>query len=240
MSKEKYITRDRGCPKRRCFVPFSGNGRNICRLYELGQCPPQEERKKRGERSSPKTQTRRVVKPQPGGCIEGCYHRPDGLFIWLHLPRGYGVGMGNPFACPYGVPGDRLWVRETFCTGSFYDCFQEDGAICYRATSGSTTEADCAVWRPSIHMPRRASRITLEVTGVRVKRLYNINNEGILQEGLRSEACNSCHHVGGSGCEHYNALYDKFIPLWDSLAKPGTKWDDNPWVWVIAFRRVEG
>ena len=54
MSKEKHITRDCDCPKRRCFVPFSGNGRNICRLYELGQCPPQEERKKRGERSSPK------------------------------------------------------------------------------------------------------------------------------------------------------------------------------------------
>ncbi len=170
-----------------------------------------------------KTQTRRVVKKQPGGCIEDCYPRPDGLFIWLHLPRGAGVGMGNPFACPFGVPGDRLWVRETFCTCTNEQGFDEgfDPSIqtCFRADGKARCDPDEMTWTPSIYMPRITSRITLEITGVRVERVQDISNDE-----AKSEGCDDIF---------------SFMELWDSLSKPGAKWDGNPWVWVIGFKRVE-
>ncbi len=172
-----------------------------------------------------KTQTRRVVKPQP--CEMNVWHGAiyDGEIDLDKTP------CMESRSCPYGVPGDRLWVRETFCTGSFYDCFQEDGAICYRATAGNTTETDCAAWRPSIHMPRHASRITLEVTSVRVERVQNISEEDAKEEGVE-------HFLippDGGSAPHIEG----FRKLWDSInAKRGFGWAANPWVFVIEFRRV--
>ncbi len=167
-----------------------------------------------------KTQTRRVVKPQP--CEMNVWHGAiyDGEIDLNKTP------CMEPKKSPYGVPGDRLWVRETFCTGSFYDCFQEDGVICYRATGGNATESDCAAWRPSIHMPRRASRITLEVTGVRVERVQDISEDDAKAEGVSLEKWDS-----------YRVAYAE---LWSDLnAKRGFGWSVNPWVWVIEFRRME-
>ena len=133
-----------------------------------------------------KTQLRRVVKPQPGGGVDGCFHRPDGRWIW--------VICGLPFRCPYGQPGDRLWVRETHAFvnpqelgGTIVTCNNPltwpghpmdyvDGAretgVLYRA---SDEPGDYCIfedhfrWRPSVHMPRWASRITLEISGVCVE-----------------------------------------------------------------------
>ena len=110
---------------------------------------------------------------------------------------------------PYGRTGDRLWVRETWGHNP------EGPGYVYRSDGDFDMKFHGDRWRPSIHMPRWASRITLEVTGVRVERLQDINEEDALAEGV----------------EH------AFRSLWESINGPGS-WDANPWVWVVEFRRV--
>lgn len=114
--------------------------------------------------------------------------------------------------------GDRLWVKETFVPRYF-----DDGKPAYRAdwTAWATEVVKQPKWKPSIFMPRWASRITLEVTDVRVERLQDISDEDAGAEGVSCWVC--------------------FEVLWQSIngKRPGCSWDDNPLVWVIAFRRVE-
>jgi hypothetical protein len=138
--------------------------------------------------------------------------------------------------CPYGQPGDRLWVRETF--GEEYDyCLHPEmpSAGCEYFHYGWHYAADCtdehsysragddmsgffSGWKPSIFMPRRASRITLEITAVRVERLHDISESDAKSEGEDREG---------------------FKRLWDSEnAKRGYCWEVNPWVWVIEFKTV--
>lgn len=126
--------------------------------------------------------------------------------------------------CPFGVPGDRLWVRETFGFGP-----AGQGDTRYRADDGAVSHH----WHPSIHMPRWASRIDLEVTGVRVQRIQDITEEDARAEGV-------CEHpaarsVVDSGMWTYRAA---FRSVWDAIDPGG--WDRNPWVWVVAFKRVAG
>lgn len=136
--------------------------------------------------------------------------------------------------CPYGQPGDRLWVRETWARDS------EDDALFYRADVGSGNEADewqrniddganGYRWRPSIHMPRDVSRITLEVTGVRVERLQEIGEVDARAEGAPWAACSSpqvgSHKAG-------------FAQLWEGI-NGAESWSANPWVWVIEFEVVK-
>jgi hypothetical protein len=141
---------------------------------------------------------------------------------------------------PYGQAGDRLWVRETF-NGPLWpdnDPFPEDGyqpKFCeYRADGGPAPwycDADDNIhegWKPSIHMPRWASRITLEVAGVRVQRLKEVSEEDAKAEGAPWVACGSPQegsHIAG------------FAHLWESIAGHGS-WDANPWVWVVEFKRL--
>ena len=161
------------------------------------------------------------------------------------------VGWACPEAefvnkCPYGVPGDRLWVKETFCYG-----LTEDGldGVCYRATDDFCCEGR---WRPSIHMPRRASRITLEVVGVRVDRLQSISEEDAQAEGAERNVIgserwhpeygfrNRCiHYPEGCECFPHACAKDWYAKLWDSINGEGS-WASNPWVWVVEFRRVGG
>jgi hypothetical protein len=134
--------------------------------------------------------------------------------------------------CPYGQPGDRLWVREAWSRD------EEDGALFYRADVGTGNEADDWQrniddgasgyrWKPSIHMFRWASRILLDVTAVRVERLQDISNQDSLAEGIYPT---STGLYPGSP----RAAYQK---LWEQINGPGS-WDANPWVWVIEFKRV--
>lgn len=196
-----------------------------------------------------KTQTRRVVKPgrlwparlpvmgaseiQPGYWQLRSYSGQ----AWATDIETSATVIGLP--CPYGLPGDRLWVREAWALVpvTAYRC--SDGVQQTTCPTDSDTAAVYRAgwdrcrpgrWRPSIHMPRWASRITLEVTGVRVERVQDITEADAQAEGV-SPSPRPCRG-------------DSFIPmfafLWDRLnAGRGAGWADNPWVWVVSFRRVQ-
>jgi hypothetical protein len=177
-----------------------------------------------------KTQTRRMVKPQP---------------LWVADPS---VPFSTPDAdpkgmikSPFGAIGDRLWVRETWGLMAYHDTTD----WCRDSING-LSEADCreryvvehsanwklpnesAFWRPSIHMPRWASRITLEITGVRVERLQDISDFDAFQEGSPSAAGT----ITGPYCMSFK---QGFRDLWQSIYG---NWDANPWVWVYEFRKI--
>ena len=132
-------------------------------------------------------------------------------------------GCEHPYSCPYGVPGDQLWVRETFM----------DLGACFLYRADANAEQERAIvapgqrWKPAIHMPRAASRINLEITDVRVERLQEISEADAEAEGV----ANSLHLQGGRFAN------ENFAHLWDMINGDGS-WDANPWVWVVEFRRV--
>lgn len=164
-----------------------------------------------------KTQTRRAVKHPALATLSFVVDCGEG---WWGDEEG-----AVQVCCPYGQPGDRLWARETF----YYD--QEDAELLYRADGEFDSEqVDSGYkWQSSIHMPRWASRITLEITGVRVERLQDISEGDAKAEGvIRPRPL-----VDDDPCTHIDAFGD----LWESINGPGS-WDKNPWVWVVEFRRV--
>ena len=170
-----------------------------------------------------KTQTRRVVKPQP------VY---DGRFAggWkLKGKKGHEAATCSPFiaeVCPYGQPGDRLWVRESFAhiyrdnsspeRRSFED-------VAYMADGRGIDIGAYGSWKPSIHMPRWASRITLEITGVRVERLQDISEADARAEGAS---------------QHPDGPWHAYRSLWTLINGPDS-WAANPWVWIIEFKRID-
>jgi len=130
---------------------------------------------------------------------------------------------GIVFKCRLGVPRDRLWVRESFYT--------ESGDVWYKA-DGQTAPMPIK-WRPSIFMPRWASRILLEITEVRVERLQSITEEDAEAEGLNPAEYDNPNAYADLPCTN------QFIALWGSLnAKRGYGWTENPFVWVISFRKL--
>jgi len=144
---------------------------------------------------------------------------------------------GGGIQCPYGSPGDRLWVRETW--GAMIKYPMRGDALFYRASDPSPDKPFPYPWRPSIHMPRWASRITLEIEAVLVERLQDISEEDAKAEGIESrldgpdtEYCSGCNY---DWCWCPVTAYKR---LWESINGPGS-WDANPWVWVIQFRRVQ-
>ena len=127
--------------------------------------------------------------------------------------------------CHYGIVGDRLWVRETW---AYHPDFPESTQrVIFRADQ--ECEHDVERWRPSIFMPRWASRITLEITSVRVEPLKDISEADAIAEGAPWAACGSpqegSHNAG-------------FAQLWETINGHGS-WDANPWVWAIEFKRVK-
>lgn len=189
-----------------------------------------------------KTQTRRVVKLKPWHQIE---ERDDGApWPWMYDGE---RDADHWLPCPYGQPGDRLWVRETFCPIYPQDPHYNGGRPIeydYRATYKHGDRLGDLIgvkkeWKPSIHMPRRASRITVEVTGVRVERLQDISADDAKAEGISE-------FIGGWWCEHDDAEQiagmtpqEGYRHLWERINGPGS-WDANPWVWVVEFKRTEG
>lgn len=163
-----------------------------------------------------KTQTRRVIKPQPD--------TPFDKYALNILPQ----------QCPYGAPGDRLWVRETFLAVGGVKSPKR--RIVYKSTNGLDGHPEwlSPAWAPSIHMPRNASQITLEVVSVRVEMVRDITEADAKAEGAVPH-----EYYEGAGGEPFT-YREAFEDLWNSInEKRGHGWDVNPWVWVVEFRRVD-
>ena len=183
-----------------------------------------------------KTQTRRVVKNDPGP-----YWNPQvGIYNPLVIESGGYEAPGPEIygasdelhgrKCPYGQPGDRLWVRETF--GYNPDHPGILAHCCYRADPGH--EHDGIAWKPSIHMPRAASRILLEIVSVRVERLQDISEKDARAEGVTIE---DRHMAGYCAGQFLPPSIRAYRDLWESISGDGS-WGANPWVWVVEFKRV--
>jgi hypothetical protein len=172
-----------------------------------------------------KTATRRIVKRQ--GDMEFDPADPHFGPYWLSYVTD-ADGEAARVRCPYGSPGDRLWVRE----GHALDGSQ----VFYRAGHAEAQSSGPRVdirWRPSIFMPRRASRITLEITGVRVERLQQISEADAMAEGC--PLINPDPFIPGHGGSSASGWYSQ---LWEDINGAGS-WDANPWVWVVEFRALE-
>lgn len=183
-----------------------------------------------------KTQTRRIMKkqPEPSKAREGDFCFPcDKMQSMVHvsdfIPGNGMIPDAHEFfskCCPFGEVGDRIWVRETWAR---YNIDQDSHDMAYRATTPEDWPEE-GRWRPSIHMPRWASRITLEITGVRVERLASVSDDDAGKEGYPADPA------------PYGGSMDKWLwfrQLWDSIY-PDQSFKHNPWVWVIDFRRIEG
>ena len=174
-----------------------------------------------------KTQTRRVVKG---------VNRMN----WLKGASNHVVHCVD--SCPYGQVGDRIWVRETWFNQK--EAYEKSKKLVSKWKYGKSSleeskypdimyQADyvgkkmLCKWKPSIHMPRWASRITLEIKDVRVERLQEISEEDAIEEGIP----NAAYAI--------NPIWS-FESLWDSIHKKENTWEDNPWVWVIEFKRIRG
>ena len=173
-----------------------------------------------------KKQTRRVMKVQP---------YPDSIVTVEHFnqtvvdrhgdmqpgPEIFGAHWDDGeygCRCPYGAPGDTLWVRETWAGHA--------SGVDYAADFAAVSRTQAGPWRPSIHMPRWASRITLRITDVRVERLQEISHEDCGAEGAWHDSYPTV------------PSYGNFARLWNDINGPGA-WDANPWVWAISFERVK-
>jgi hypothetical protein len=190
--------------------------------------------------SGAKTQTRRAVKVR---CHSICENDDGKLWPWSEDAE-----LAEDFwhQCPFGEPGDRLWVRETWgALPHMLGGFQRE-SLRYRADGEYQNERDTWRWRPSIHMPRWASRITLEITDVRVERLQDISEADAIAEGI-----DGAFVEGGRYWRNYslsdaeamcapmlNFPTESYRTLWESINGPGS-WDANPWVWVIEFKKLE-
>lgn len=172
----------------------------------------------RGILDGRKTQTRRIIKPQP-------YKNGD---TWHYNKKSFGNSPPNEVCnspipglkCPYGQPGDLLWVRETWAPAM--------GEICFKADYSDkvlSEKRNKGLWKPSIHMPKAAARLWLKITDVRVERLHDISEKDAIAEG-----CTRTRK------EDYSAEWD-FADLWESIYG-GESWEANPWVWVIVFDRI--
>ncbi|MFP2963358.1 hypothetical protein ACLEPN_37800 [Myxococcus sp. 1LA] len=189
-----------------------------------------------------KTVTRRLVKP----------HHLGGTLDVVDV-----LNAGNAeraqVHCPYGAPGDRLWVKETW---ALEDCGPDGERVVWRADRAAAWRTNLADvyylasnyepsrWRPSIHMTRWASRLTLEVVSIRAERLHDITEADAQAEGVE-------RHPTENGWRNYEpepafeavtyhaTARESFASLWRSINGPQS-WDDNPWVWRVEFRRARG
>lgn len=215
-----------------------------------------------------KTQTRRIVKGTDGA-VKFCKEWDiNGEEIFVVLGEKDRTGM-NPvlgaISCPFGAVGDRIWVREAYrfpaslddvsptgvgemavATGyrkpwapSFYE-FTGTFSDGWKGFETPPKVSDAGKLRPSIHMPRWASRILLEITDVRVERLNAISEEDARAEGIIDGGCLNCGEPEPCGCANPEPdATDAFAYLWQSIYGQ-ENWNANPWVWVISFERVEG
>lgn len=183
----------------------------------------------------PKTQTRRAAKhPLAQAAVRVSSHNGQSEFDCILADE-----SGGMIHCPYGKPGDCLWVRETW---------RDEVPGC---PSGLTYRADhihpdgdgptVIKWKPSIFMPRAASRILLELVDVRLERLQDISEEDAIAEGVERDGelwkcyCGKCPE----GYPRRTSATASFMSLWDSINRKTYPWNSNPWVWALTFKRLE-
>ena len=194
-----------------------------------------------------KTQTRRIVKwPLKGGSPNPILRITEGISRGTYIAHD---GNGNnTIFCPYGKVGDKLWVREAFCCGVEWDyekpseldplCGAND--IWFPSGQNEVENPDKAEkpegygkTRPSIFMPRWASRITLEITAIRVERVKDMTEGDAIAEGIDAPPMIRTR-------EQVEKLWLDFKTLWDSINKKrGYGWESNPWVWVVEFKVIK-
>lgn len=178
-----------------------------------------------------KTQTRRPLGSLPFSApsVITPYELDDGRF-------GFFDDADGVYVCKFGRPGDVLWVRETWgpCEGGF----------CYLADEGPEVKPDSGRWKPSIHMPREACRLFLEITDVRVERVQDISEADAIAEGMEPWVeCYAAHPLKPQskprfiGAKHKATCREAFEQAW-SATYPGS-WERDDWVWVISFRRTD-
>jgi hypothetical protein len=214
-------------------------------LFSALMVPPIIDRRKR--------QTRRIMKSQPYTLrIEGVgYPTKAGGFVSLQSEHCLNE-------CPHGVVGDRLWVREGWQTGAKLDSlnateiaakclaagYPKPGAPIRYGADGAVTlwgdndPVDFGAWgrkRSSRFMPRWATRLTLQITGLRVERLQEISEADVLAEGIELVSSNCDGECGRTPC---GISRSRFSSLWDSI-NGADAWQANPWVWVITFKLVQ-
>ena len=175
-----------------------------------------------------KTQTRRIMKPQPVN--ETAWVGGMHCLTWIHKEVAGPDGWLMHNLCPLGKVGDRLWVRETWNKTRIFQAPDAGEVFVYAACDNRTDYG--GPWKPSIHMPRAASRITLEITAVRVERLQDISEEDALAEGVRTEL-----DAASAGASWYDKPRRAFQFLSESIYG-AESWATNPWVWVIEFKKV--
>lgn len=180
-----------------------------------------------------KTMTRRVCKLDTANFDYDLTDKDYGPF----LQDKYGDSIDVKTLCPYGQPGDRLWVRETWCHlwDGANDIWSDPPRYHYKADGYEVVNVDKPLgspWKPSIHMPKDAARIFLEVVSVRVERVQDMNRADSFLEGCPQE-------IGGRDGD-IEAAYLWFRDIWESInSKRGYGWEQNPWIWVVEFKKVE-
>lgn len=188
-----------------------------------------------------KTQTRRVVREGSSKTTRIFWMTDEAT-----VPRGRYTGWVRecdapfrlPLRCPYGEIGDQLWVRETW---GLLDTQPSDGPeraqVFYRATDGERTDLRHQLWRPSIHMPRWASRITLKLKAVRAQCVQNISDADIAAEGFTGYV--GAMKLNGEDTTGFMSARSRFLGTWNAIngQRDRCSWGDNPWVWVLEFEQ---
>lgn len=181
----------------------------------------------RGILAGTKTQTRRIVKQTP--IVVG-----PNWSLWYYKKGDCQINAKQlaRLCCPYGKTGDRLWVREAFSELESVDFFSpavpDEVSNYWYWADGNPVWGDWTRPKPSIHMPRKASRLTLEITDIRVERVQEISSDDAIAEGLINQYRDGREIVWAN---------DQFAALWDETNGPGA-WVRNDWVWVVSFRRI--
>lgn len=185
-----------------------------------------------------KTQTRRVVKPQPD---------PDGLHNHTKFPMSIdsrydlegwcgtvdNTGETKQFRCPYGEEWDLLWVREAWAYQTYWNGLRVESLPIYKASYGP--EPTAWNWKPSIHMHKSVARIWLQIEEIKVERVQAINEENSISEGITFDKDSGYFYAGSHAMGQ--SAYACFRNLWKSINGPDS-WDANPWIWVIKFKVV--
>lgn len=206
-----------------------------------------------------KTQTRRTSGLDEVNAAGSWFHpqmtRPG---VWTFLDSSQANPYNNTLdaVCPYGVVGDRLWIREAFCVGKpailgrvgiipYYGKIKgaHDSLVCKTVYQGAWGKSDPPKWRPSLHMNRRFSRTVAEIAALRVERLQEITEEDVIAEGVNriAHGRNGYYYSAFRDVPHHANWIDPvdaYKELWESINGKGF-WAVNPWVWVVSFTKVQ-